>query len=71
MFRQALNSKLYYLNRDGSVEHKFYDKVVFGKIRALLGGEVRIMITGSAPISAEILNTMKVVFSCPIREGYG
>lgn len=29
------------------------------------------MITGSAPIAAEILNTMKVVFSCPIREGYG
>jgi long-chain acyl-CoA synthetase len=29
------------------------------------------MITGSAPISADILSYLKVVFSCPIREGYG
>lgn len=29
------------------------------------------MITGSAPIADEILKTMKVIFSCPIREGYG
>jgi len=40
-------------------------------LRALLGGEVELMITGSAPISSEVLNTLKVVFSCPIREGYG
>jgi len=29
------------------------------------------MITGSAPIAADVLNTLKVIFSCPIREGYG
>lgn len=29
------------------------------------------MVTGSAPISGEILKFMKVVFSCPLREGYG
>ena len=29
------------------------------------------MITGSAPISSDILSFLKVVFSCPIREGYG
>lgn len=36
-----------------------------------MGGEVTLMITGSAPIASEILNFMKVVFSCPLREGYG
>lgn len=29
------------------------------------------MITGSAPISAKVLNTLKVLFQCPILEGYG
>jgi len=29
------------------------------------------MVTGSAPIAADVLNALKVIFSAPIREGYG
>jgi long-chain acyl-CoA synthetase len=29
------------------------------------------MIVGSAPIAGEVLNTLKVIFGCPILEGYG
>jgi len=29
------------------------------------------MVTGSAPIAADVLSTLKVIFSAPIREGYG
>jgi long-chain acyl-CoA synthetase len=51
LFDRALASKLYYLETQGSLHHKFYDNVVFKRIRNLLGGEIKLMITGSAPIS--------------------
>jgi long-chain acyl-CoA synthetase len=37
----------------------------------MLGGRVRLMITGSAPIDGTIISFLKVVFSCPFREGFG
>lgn len=40
-------------------------------MRAALGGRVRFMMTGSAPISKEVLNFLKIAFCCPISEGYG
>lgn len=48
-----------------------YDALVFKKIKAILGGRVRYMITGSAPIDLDVLDYLKVVFCCPIMEGYG
>ena len=48
-----------------------YDPIVFGKIRETLGGNVRLMVTGSAPISKDILDVLRVCFSCHILEGYG
>lgn len=56
---------------DGSVTNRFYDNVVFGKARQRLGGNIRIMITASAPIAPNILQFLKVVFCCPIVEAYG
>ena len=51
--------------------HAVYDKIVFKKIRAILGGNVRIMVTASAPIAKEVLDFMKCALSVPIVEGYG
>jgi long-chain acyl-CoA synthetase len=49
----------------------FYDKLIFNKIRAKLGGNVIRTATGSAPISNEVMNFSKAAFGCPIPEGYG
>jgi len=48
-----------------------YDMLVFNKVRALLGGEVQQMMTGSAPIDVEVMNFLKIAFCAPIFEGYG
>jgi len=37
----------------------------------MLGGRVRQMVTGSAPIDKQVVDFLKIVFSCPIQEGYG
>lgn len=45
--------------------------LVFRKVAALLGGRVRVMCCGSAPIAGEVLDFLKICFSCAIMEGYG
>jgi len=45
--------------------------LVFSKVQQRLGGKVRLMMTGSAPISSEVLKFLRVAFSCPVLEGYG
>lgn len=40
-------------------------------MKMMLGGKVRVMITGSAPISPEVLDVLKICFGADILEGYG
>merc|ERR1712227_592727 len=47
---RAIRVKIENLHSSGSVTDWFYDRLVFSKIRAILGGRVRGMLTGSAPI---------------------
>jgi long-chain acyl-CoA synthetase len=48
-----------------------FDGIVFKKIRALFGGRVRIVVTGSAPIPYEVIRFLRIALGCPIYEGYG
>lgn len=49
----------------------FYDKLVFKKTRAIFGGRCTRMVTGSAPVSRDVLDFLKIAACCPILEGYG
>lgn len=71
LVNKAVTSKMTYLKNGQGLTHGLYDKLVFKKMKNLLGGRVRIMITGSAPISGEVLDFLKICFSCDICEGYG
>lgn len=44
-----------------------WDKLVFGKVQKLLGGKVKIVITGSAPLEAKVFNFIRAAFGCVVR----
>jgi len=44
---------------------------VFAKVRDALGGRVRLLCTGSAPISDKVMDFLRICFSAPVTEGYG
>ncbi len=49
----------------------FYNKIVFKKVQALLGGKLKACITGSAPLSPSIQKFAQTCFNAPVRQGYG
>lgn len=68
---QALQTKMANVERDGTLTHGCYDRVIFSKLAQVLGGRVRIMVTGSAPLAKEVFNFFRVAFSSQLIEGYG
>ncbi|XP_040928631.1 long-chain-fatty-acid--CoA ligase 1-like isoform X2 [Betta splendens] len=48
-----------------------WDQLIFRKVQASLGGRVRIMITGAAPISPTVLTFLRAAVGCQFFEGYG
>lgn len=46
-----------------------YNLIYYSKIRAVLGGNLLLVSTGSAPISAEVIDFLKIALFCEITEG--
>ena len=67
----AISSKMNKLQKSGDPKDYIYDKLVFNKFKEAIGGNVRMMITGSAPISKDVINFLKIAFCCTFYEGYG
>ncbi|NWQ63552.1 ACSL1 ligase, partial [Neopipo cinnamomea] len=56
--------------RSGIVRNNsFWDKVIFRKIQASLGGKVRLMVTGAAPVSASVLTFLRTALGCQVSYG--
>jgi len=47
------------------------DKVIFKSIRQLVGGRVRVMLSGGAPLAPDTHDYLKTVFGLPLLQGYG
>nr|XP_020490039.1 long-chain-fatty-acid--CoA ligase 1-like [Labrus bergylta]XP_020490041.1 long-chain-fatty-acid--CoA ligase 1-like [Labrus bergylta]XP_020490042.1 long-chain-fatty-acid--CoA ligase 1-like [Labrus bergylta]XP_029133291.1 long-chain-fatty-acid--CoA ligase 1-like [Labrus bergylta] len=48
-----------------------WDQLIFRKVQASLGGRVRLMLTGAAPISPAVLTFLRAAVGCQFYEGYG
>eukprot|EP00708_Paratrimastix_pyriformis_P002079 GAFH01000818.1.p1 GENE.GAFH01000818.1~~GAFH01000818.1.p1 ORF type:complete len:653 (+),score=225.30 GAFH01000818.1:47-2005(+) len=46
------------------------DRLIFNKIRERFGGRIRLIFSGSAPLPPEVARYLRVVFGCPVVEGY-
>lgn len=56
----------------GLLNHSFYDKIVFSKIKAKIGFDrLRWAISGSAPLPKETIKFLRAVLGVPFFEGYG
>uniref|UniRef100_A0A6Q2ZI55 long-chain-fatty-acid--CoA ligase n=1 Tax=Esox lucius TaxID=8010 RepID=A0A6Q2ZI55_ESOLU len=69
LFTLAYNYKLEQLSKGHSTP--LCDKLVFKKVRSLLGGKIRVLLSGGAPLSATTQRFMNVCFCCPVGQGYG
>mmetsp|Transcript_2587 Transcript_2587/g.4069 ORF Transcript_2587/g.4069 Transcript_2587/m.4069 type:complete len:704 (-) Transcript_2587:393-2504(-) len=65
----AAGEREFHAGRCGSTF--FYNALIFKKVQKLIGGRVRMMISGSAPLSRDTQIFMQTCFGCPLRQGYG
>mmetsp|Transcript_32035 Transcript_32035/g.27041 ORF Transcript_32035/g.27041 Transcript_32035/m.27041 type:complete len:101 (-) Transcript_32035:749-1051(-) len=71
LFGLTLNNNLRSLNSRGSVKHGILGNLIFKKIKNQLGGNVKFILTGSAPVKAEVLMYLKAVLGVNILECFG
>lgn len=71
IIRWAVETKLKNLEKNGTFTHWFFDRLIFNKVKALLGGEVLCMGTGSAPMGKDVMAFLRIAFCVPVTEGYG
>lgn len=69
LLRRAVATKLSNFRSTGAIHHRVYDALVFRKLRALVGGEVLYMCSGSAPLSGAVHEMLKICFSCDVVQG--
>lgn len=71
VFDWGLSSGKRHFDKGGVGANALLNKVVFKKVQAVVGGRIKAMITGSAPLSPDIQRFCQTVFNVPVRQGYG
>ncbi|XP_010793629.1 long-chain-fatty-acid--CoA ligase 3b [Notothenia coriiceps] len=69
LFALAYNYKMEQISKGYSTP--LCDSLVFKRVRALLGGNTRVLLSGGAPLSAATQRFMNICLCCPVGQGYG
>lgn len=69
LFNYAVSSKKASL--EAGATSSIWDKIVFKKIQDLMGGRVRMIVSGSAPLGPEVHSFLRVATGALVKQGYG
>ncbi|XP_034038799.1 long-chain-fatty-acid--CoA ligase 3b [Thalassophryne amazonica] len=69
LFVLAYNYKLEQVSKGYSTP--LCDRFVFKRVRALLGENIRLLLSGGAPLSPATQRFMNICMCCPVGQGYG
>jgi long-chain acyl-CoA synthetase len=73
--RQRLYNVAYNAKKDalekGKTPSPIWDRLVFNKVKGVLGGRVRCLCSGASPISPDVLDFLRICFGGFVSEGYG
>ncbi|KAI7868627.1 hypothetical protein BDF14DRAFT_1792338 [Spinellus fusiger] len=69
--RKAVADKMANLVQGKGYTHAVWDRLLFNKVKMALGGNVRTIISGSAPLGKDVMQFLRVALACSMHEGYG
>nr|AOE43313.1 fcsA [Rostrostelium ellipticum] len=69
LFTWGVNSKQATMRQGGSTP--IWDALVFSATREKLGGRVKFILSGSAPLDPKLIEFLMACFCCPVVQGYG
>lgn len=62
---KGLKSKKEKYKKTGHTDHWFWDKLVYKKFSAALGGNIKMLVTAAAPIGPDVFEFISLATSAP------
>jgi long-chain acyl-CoA synthetase len=69
LFNLGFKAKLNAMRTGGTTP--IWDRIVFNKLKDNVGGRLKYFVSGSAPLSADVQDFVRVCFGAPVLQGYG
>ena len=71
LMQMAIRTKSSQISRGDFSQNTLWDRLIFEKVRLAFGGRVKRVFSASAPLSKDVAEFSRAVFSCFFIEGYG